>query len=104
MPCCYILHSQTLNRYYIGATGESIEQRLEQHLSKFFGTAVYTAKANDWTVALDIPCSSLEHALRVERFIKRMKRAVFIRKLMHDNALVLDIVDKTLPGKPPSTE
>jgi len=102
MPCCYILYSQKLNRYYIGATGEAMEQRLEQHLTKFFGGSVFTAKANDWAIALEIPCSSLEHALRVERFIKRMKSAVFIRKLIQDTELVKGIVEKKFIGTSPS--
>jgi putative endonuclease len=74
---------------------------LEQHLSKFFGKDVFTAKSNDWSVALEIPCLSFEHALRVERFIKRMKSAAFIRRLMHDKEMAREIVEKTLLSKPP---
>ena len=100
-PCCYILHSVKLNRFYVGATGESIKLRFEQHQSNFFGKSVFTAKANDWVISLEIPCSSLEHALRVERFIKRMKSAVFIRKLIQDAELVRGIVEKASIETPP---
>ena len=37
MNGCYILFSEKLNKFYVGATQESIELRIEKHnLKKFF--------------------------------------------------------------------
>jgi len=40
----YILFSEKLNRYYVGATNE-IDDRIEKHLSS---NKRYTSKAKDW--------------------------------------------------------
>jgi putative endonuclease len=44
----YILHSISVNIYYIRHTGDQIDQRLRRHLSDHAG---FTAKAKDWTFA-----------------------------------------------------
>ena len=47
MYFCYILYSKSLDRYYIGHTGENLDERLRKHLSNHNG---FTARAKDWSV------------------------------------------------------
>ncbi|MCF8358973.1 MAG: GIY-YIG nuclease family protein, partial [Prolixibacteraceae bacterium] len=39
----YILFSEKLNRFYVGSTHESIEQRLEKHNQHSYGNHRFTA-------------------------------------------------------------
>ncbi|UZD22227.1 GIY-YIG nuclease family protein [Algoriphagus halophytocola] len=41
----YILHSIKLDRFYLGYTCESLDERLRKHLSDHTG---FTAKSKDW--------------------------------------------------------
>jgi len=38
----YILYSQTLNAYYIGYTGKSVEEPLKEHLVLWFSEWCFT--------------------------------------------------------------
>ena len=78
---CYILYSKYLDRFYIGATSLAPEERLENHLSKYYSDSKFTAKADDWILFLVIPCSSFYQASRIESHIKRMKSKKYIRNL-----------------------
>jgi putative endonuclease len=66
---CYILYSKYLDRYYIGATSLTTEERIENHLSKYYSDIKFTAKADDWVIFLVIPCSSFSQARRIESHI-----------------------------------
>ena len=77
----YILFSKALNRFYIGSTELTPGQRLELHLSKNYGTAKYTAKADDWILYGSVVCNNISTARKVERYIKRMKSRKFIESL-----------------------
>ncbi len=85
---CYILFSKKLNRHYIGSTTGTVEERLQQHLSKLYGGLSFTAKADDWEIFLEISCDALSMALKMEKFIKRMKSRAFIERLSQDDELV----------------
>jgi putative endonuclease len=77
----YILHSISLNRFYIGAT-KNITQRLSFH--RFGFPHKFTAKAKDWTVFFILECSDKAQAQKIERHIKKMKSSVYIKNLtMH---------------------
>ncbi len=54
MVCCYILFSQKLNRFYIGATQDSLEDRIKKHNTRSYGNHRFTAKADDWELFLSI--------------------------------------------------
>jgi len=69
MPYCYILHSEILNKFYIGATNETIESRMQKHNDKSYGTHRYTAKADDWKLYLFFETQTYDHAIRIERKI-----------------------------------
>ena len=43
----YILHSETLDKFYIGHTCENIDERLRKHLSNHKG---FTANIKDWKI------------------------------------------------------
>ena len=78
---CYILFSKKLNRFYIGATTELIEARIQKHNKSEYGNHRYTATADDWVLFLTIETSDYSHAIRIERKIKNMKSAKYIGNL-----------------------
>jgi putative endonuclease len=45
MATFYILHSDQLDKFYIGATDADLTERLRKHLSDHKG---FTGKAKDW--------------------------------------------------------
>lgn len=71
-----------LIRFYIGATQNGVNNRVQKHNSKFYGNNKYTAKADDWLLFLSIEAIDFAHALRIERFIKSQKSAKYIKNLM----------------------
>ena len=74
----YILYSKELDRFYIGHTGEPMEERLRKHLSAHAG---YTSKAKDWILKYSEVHFSKKDAYARELFIKRKKSKQFIQKL-----------------------
>ena len=89
MNATYILHSKKLNKFYVGATQDSIESRIEKHNNHEYGLHRFSAKADDWELFLLIPTEDYAHAIRIERKIKAMKSAKFILKLK-DNKEIID--------------
>jgi len=71
MATVYILHSLTINQYYIGSCLD-LTQRLAEHLSKK-NSAAFAKRANDWKVFLTIENLEYAHARKLERHIKKMK-------------------------------
>jgi len=78
---CYIIFSKYLNRFYIGATQENINTRIEHHNQATYGKNRFTASTNDWQLFLFIPANDYPHAIRMERKIKAMKSSAYIRNL-----------------------
>jgi len=85
----YILHSEKLNRYYIGYT-TNFDLRLEFH--KNAPSNKFTANASDWILFLNFNCSSKTQALSIEKHIKNMKSTIYIKNLMK----YPEIIDKLL--------
>ena len=81
MVGCYIIFSEKLNRFYIGATQNGMENRLAAHNSAEYGKSHFTSTANDWTLFLFIPTSDFAKAIRMERKIKSMKSVNYIYNL-----------------------
>ena len=77
----YILHSQTLDKYYIGFTSQSLEERIEKHLCDHKG---FTAKAKDWVVVFIEVFGEKSAAMKREKEIKNWKSKVMIRKMVAD--------------------
>jgi putative endonuclease len=79
MHIVYIIHSEKLNRYYIGYT-TNLDERLNFHLTD---TQIrkYTHKADDWKVFYSLECDSKTQALAIEKHIKAMKSKNYILNL-----------------------
>ena len=79
----YILYSKSLDAFYIGFTGDDINNRLIKHLSEHTG---YTGRAKDWEIAFteifntkseaifrEKEFKSWKSKLRIKQFISRIK-------------------------------
>ncbi len=76
---CYILFSESLNKFYIGYTSDELSIRLKKHLANHTG---YTAKAKDWKVVYFELFDTKEQAMSRERFIKKQKSRKYIEQLI----------------------
>ena len=95
MPGAYILHSQILNKYYIGATNNTVEERLAKHNNASYGKHRFTATTADWELFLYIQTTDYAHAIRVESKIKAMKSAKYILDLKKYPELLSRLVNCT---------
>ena len=92
---CYILFSDKLNKFYIGATQEAIEARILKHNLKLYGNHRFTATAEDWQLFLFIPANDYSMAIRIERKIKSMKSSKYIENLKKYPELLEKLVNIT---------
>ena len=70
MCYCYILHSKSLDKFYIGHSCEFLQERLRKHLSYHEG---FTAKVKDWIIFYHETFDSKALAYKREREIKAWK-------------------------------
>ena len=77
----YILFSPVADVFYTGFTTESVENRLQRHLSGYYDEQKFTGKFKDWEVFISIQCSSTNQARSIEKHIKGMKSKVYIRDI-----------------------
>ena len=77
---CYILYSQKLDKFYIGYTQDSTENRLDKHNQSSYGSK-YTSITNDWEMYLSIQCQTVSQARKIELHIKKAKSKVYISNL-----------------------
>ena len=76
----YILYSPGSNRYYVGHTNDP-ERRLIEHNTT--DEAKYTSKYRPWEMQLIFEVSEKRgDAIRIEKFIKRQKSSIFLKKLI----------------------
>ena len=75
----YILYSKILDKYYIGYTGDTVENRLLKHRYNHSG---FTAKAKDWMIVYTESHETKSEAYARERYIKSMKSKAFISSLI----------------------
>ncbi|WP_299288653.1 GIY-YIG nuclease family protein, partial [uncultured Mucilaginibacter sp.] len=75
---CYILFSPSLNKYYIGSTGD-VEGRVRRHNANHKG---FTGHACDWVLAYQEEFNTKSEALKRERQIKSWKSRKMIEKLI----------------------
>jgi putative endonuclease len=75
----YILHSFSLNRYYIGHTGDDLQERLRKHNSNHKG---FTGKIGDWTIVYTKLYPTKTAAYQREREIKAWKSRKKIEQLI----------------------
>jgi putative endonuclease len=72
------LFSSTRNKYYIGHTGDLLEERLRKHNSNHKG---FTGKINDWKIVYT-EVFELGSAYKRERQIKSWKSRSKIKRLI----------------------
>jgi len=75
----YILYSPKLDRYYVGYTSLSIEERIKKHLSNHKG---YTGLAKDWNVVFIEVYETKDQAMRREKEIKSWRNRKKIEELI----------------------
>ncbi len=75
----YILFSPSLNKYYIGFTGDALEERLKKHNSNHKG---FTGGKGDWVVKHSELFEEKSSALKREKEIKKWKSRKMIEKLI----------------------
>ena len=92
---CYILFSEKLGKFYIGATNEDIADRILKHNQAQYGNHRYTAATDDWQLYLLIDTIDYAQATRLERKIKSMKSSKYFRNLKAYPELLDKIVEET---------
>ena len=78
MPCCYILFSQKLNKYYVGACID-LERRLYEHN---IGHSKFTSTGLPWILKHQENFETLQEAKQREVKIKAMKSRKYIEALI----------------------
>ena len=76
----YILFSPTKNRYYIGSTGDFLEERIRKHNSNHKG---FTGGIGDWQLKHSETYSTSKEAKMRENQIKKWKSRILIEKLIN---------------------
>jgi putative endonuclease len=64
----YIIYSRYINKYYVGYSSNTIEERLKKHLTNHKG---FTSKAKDWIVLYTKSYNTKTEAIALERKIKK---------------------------------
>jgi len=75
----YIIYSSSLEKYYVGSTG-NVEERLGRHNA---GRGNFTSKGCPWVLIVSIECCSRSEAVQLEQKVK--KRG--IQRYLRDNNL-----------------
>ena len=78
----YILYSKTLDKFYVGYTGDDLEERLRKHNSQHKG---FTGGLGDWTICYSEPFELKTNAIKREKQIKNWKSRKLIEKLIADS-------------------
>ena len=92
MNLVYILHSKTLDRFYIGFT-TNLNQRMEFHLNPEEARK-FTSKAKDWELFFKIDCETKNQALAIEHHIKKMKSKIYIENLVRYPDIIIKLLEK----------
>jgi putative endonuclease len=74
----YVLYSVQRDRYYVGSTGDNLEERLRKHNTHHKG---FTGSVNDWKIYYVEEYGTKEAALERERAIKSKKSRKYIESL-----------------------
>ena len=77
--CVYILYSSTLDRYYVGYTGDALAERIRRHCSNHKG---FTGKSPDWELKYHEVFMDKARAMAREKEIKGWKSRKMIERLI----------------------
>lgn len=77
----YVLRSCATNRYYVGVTGD-LAIRLAQHNSAEINPSRWTRSRGPWELVFQKEYAETRSAIRAERYVKKMKSAKFLEKLI----------------------
>jgi len=75
----YILHSKSIDMYYVGYTSMILEERLRRHLSSHKG---FTNRAKDWEIVYFESYEKKTEAILREQEIKKWKSKIKILELI----------------------
>jgi putative endonuclease len=75
----YILYSESLGKFYIGATSDMLEERLRRHNSNHSG---FTGRSNDWKLVYQEEFFTRSDAFKREKQIKAWKSRKKIEALI----------------------
>ncbi|MCX6181632.1 MAG: GIY-YIG nuclease family protein [Bacteroidetes bacterium] len=75
----YILYSSLRDKYYIGHTGDDLNERLRKHNSNHTG---FTGKTNDWKIVYTEEFQTKSEAYQRELQIKKWKSSKRIAQLV----------------------
>ena len=75
----YILYSKIMDKFYVGHTGDKLQERLRKHNSNHRG---FTGKTDDWKIVYTERFDSKSQAYRRELLIKRKKSRKYIERLI----------------------
>lgn len=95
MAFTYIIYSNLLDKFYVGACNENLKERIENHINGAYGSKSYTHIATDWELQLAFELEDYGHAVRLEKKIKSMKSKVYIKNLIKYPELREKIVRQT---------
>ena len=80
MACVYILYSEKLDKFYIGASALDPKERLTGHNTERYENK-FTSNGIPWTLFWHLDTPSLQVAFKIERHIKNMKSKTYICNL-----------------------
>jgi putative endonuclease len=78
----YIIYSPSLQRFYTGTT-DDVTKRMDEHNSNKYLDS-FTSKGIPWELFFQIECKTSDQAYKLEKFIKKMKSSIFIRRLKNE--------------------
>ncbi len=81
MPYAYIIYSEKLNKYYVGACID-LDRRLYEHN---IGHSTFTRRGVPWKLKHKEFYETLQEAKKREGYIKRMKSRKYIEGLIKEN-------------------
>jgi putative endonuclease len=79
MAFVYILHSSKIEKFYIGSTDGSVEDRLKKHLTNHSG---FPGKVKDWEIVYQEEFAEYDQAKRRELELKSWKSKIRIQILI----------------------
>ena len=74
----YIIYSASLNKFYVGYTGDEMNVRLKKHNANHKG---FTGRNTDWMIKYTEEFETKYDAMKREKEIKRWKSRLKIQKL-----------------------